>query len=153
MKKIIKKNFTLLEIIITFTLVIFCFSFLGMKVNTALYSYKYKSNIKKIDNCFEFCKKMAQTNQSDIYLKLSQRNEKIFYEIGTNESIGFFKNSRKIKDKFEDIYFSFEGKKVNDIEIVFSTTGEIFPNGALEFSDKKNKFKDKKVLNKQIKCL
>ena len=70
MKKKNIKNFTLLELVVAITLIAFSFSFVGMKINTALYSHRCKNNIKKIESYFEFCRKMAQVNQADIYLKL-----------------------------------------------------------------------------------
>ncbi|MFA6119650.1 MAG: prepilin-type N-terminal cleavage/methylation domain-containing protein [Parachlamydiales bacterium] len=145
-KTIIKKNFTLLEIIICISLLSICFSFVGIKINDALYSYKFKSSLKKIDVYIDFCQKMARSNQADIYLKLSQKNKKVFLEIGTDDKMGFFKNNKKISDVFENLFFDFEEKKTDCLEFVFSSSGETFPKGNFIFYDKKNKFKENKAI-------
>jgi hypothetical protein len=53
--------------------------------------------MKKIDMYFNFCKKMAFSNQADIYLKLSQKDFDIYCEMGTDEGMGFFENTKKTK--------------------------------------------------------
>jgi len=131
---------------ITITLIVMCFSFIGIKINKALYTHKYKNNIKKLDMYFDLCKKMAFSNQADVYLKLYQEKEKLVCEIGTDEKMGFFINSKKIKDHFENMYFLYNQKKINKLEILFSTTGEILPKGNLEFLDKRKKFKQIKII-------
>jgi hypothetical protein len=145
-KKTTKKYFTLLEIILTITLLSICFSFIGIKINTVLYSYKFKDNIKKIDAYFEFCKKMAETNQADIYLKLSQNDKKTYLKIGTDEKMGFFEKTKKLDDVFNDFIFAFNKKNIDNVEIIFSSNGEVFPKGKFVFSDKKNKFSEKKTI-------
>ncbi len=146
MKKSIKRYFTLLELMITITLIVICFSVIGINLSEALYKHKYKNNIKKIDMYFDFCKKMAFSHQADIYLKLYQENQRVYCEIGTDESTGFFENTPKTKDHFDDINFLFNQKKINKLEILFSTTGEILPKGNIEFLDKKKKFKQIKTI-------
>jgi hypothetical protein len=143
---LIKKSFTLLEIIITISLLTTCFSVIGIKINSALYSHKFKNNIKRIDDCFDFCKKMAKSNGADIYLKLFQKNMKIYIEIGTDQTMGFFEKGKKSKDQFDDMSFLFDDKNQDEMEIIFSSTGEVFPKGKFIFSDKKNKFKENKTI-------
>jgi hypothetical protein len=140
MKIIIKKYFTLLELLVTTVLLVVCFSFIGIKINKALYVHRSKNNLKKIENYFDFCKKMALANQADIYLKLYQKKGTIFCEIGTDETMGLFKKVKKIKDIFKNMCFLFDKKKIDMIEVIFSTTGKTFPNGKLEFFDMRNKF-------------
>lgn len=145
MKKLnIKKHFTLLELMVTMVLLVICFSIIGINVNKSLYAHKWNNNLKKIDMYFDFCKKMAFSNQADIYLNLSQVNSKIYFEIGTDATMGFFKNSKKTKDYFEDIYFLYNDKKIDKLEILFCSTGMILPKGTIEFLDKKKKFKQLK---------
>jgi hypothetical protein len=142
--QIITKNFTLLEIVITIVLITTCLSFIGIKITDALYVQKYKNNLKKIDYYFAFSKKMAQTNQADIYLKIYQENMKTHLEIGTDEKMGFFLNSKKITDVLDDLVFTFNEKKIDNIEIVFSSSGNVFPKGKFVFLDRKNKFEEKR---------
>lgn len=145
-KTITRRFFTLLELMVTITILAICFSVIGIKVNKALYKHKYRNNIKKIDMYFTFCKKMALSNQADIYLKLYQEKDKTCFEMGTDDFSGFFENIKKTKDVFDDMFFLFNQKKVNEMEIIFSSTGEILPKGNLEFFDKKKIFKEIKKI-------
>lgn len=147
-KKLIKKSFTLLEIIITITILSFCFSFFGIKINALLYSHRYSNNLKKIESYIAFCKKVSETNQADISLKLFQKNKRIFLEIGTDEKVGIFENSKKISDIFDDITFTFNEKNIDNIEIIFSSNGEYYPKGKFVFFDKKAKWKDEIKIEK-----
>lgn len=150
----IKKHFTLLELMICIALITICFSMIGINVRKAINIHKYKSNIKKIDMYFDFCKKMAMANQADVYLNFSQVNQNIFCEMGTDENRSFFENSQKIRDNFENMYFFFDKKKINKLEILFSSTGEILPKGEIEFStNDKIEFSDKNNYFKQFKTI
>jgi len=145
-KTITKKYFTLLEVMVTIALLSICFSIVGIKIHEALYSHKYKNNIKTIESYFIFCRKMALSNQADIYLNFKQENEKIYCEMGTDEKVGFFKNTKKTKDIFDNMHFLFNDKKAETLEIVFSSSGEIFPKGVFKFCDKKQKFEQIKII-------
>jgi Tfp pilus assembly protein FimT len=138
-KNIIKKYFTLLELVITIALITICFSVIGINVSRSLYKHRYKNNLKKIDLYFGFCKKMAYFNQSDVHMKLSQDDKKICCEMGTDETMGFFENSKKIEDAFDHMKFLFNKKKVDKLDVLFSSTGEVLPKGDLEFLDNKDK--------------
>lgn len=142
----IKRSFTLIELMVTLSLIIISFSFIGVKINDSLYSHRFKNNIKKIDVYFDFCKKMALSNQADIYLKISQKDHRVKFEIGTDEVNGFFKNTQKTIEFFDDLNFLFDGTKVDKVEIVFTQTQKIIPNAAIEFFDTKNKFKQIKSI-------
>ncbi|EKD26505.1 MAG: hypothetical protein ACD_79C01150G0002 [uncultured bacterium] len=95
---------------------------------------------------FDFCKAMSFSNQADIYLIISQKEQDVYCEIGTDEKVGFFENTNKTKDCFKNMFFLFNGKKVKDLEIIFSSTGKIVPGGEIKFFDKKNKFKQNKTI-------
>lgn len=144
-----KIYFTLLEIIVTIALVTICFSVIGINVSEALYKHNYETCVKKMERYFDFCGKMAFSNQADVYLKLSQKGQDIYYEMGTDENMGFFENMKTTKDCFRDARFLFNDKKAINLEIVFSSTGEVLPKGNITFLDKKNKIKQIKTLKVQ----
>ena len=140
MNSIIKKNFTLLELMVVFFLLTFCFSLVGINVKKALYSHGFQNNIKTIDSYFEFCKKMALSNQADIYVSLKQENENLLLEMGTDEKMGFFKNQKQTKELLKNLHFYLNDEKSKKLQIVFSSTNKIQPEGKLEFKDTKEKF-------------
>ncbi|NGX34557.1 MAG: hypothetical protein K1060chlam1_00910 [Candidatus Anoxychlamydiales bacterium] len=137
-----KKHFTLLEIVISIVLIGIFASVIGINLNEALYKHSYENNIKKMDNYIEFCKKMAFSNQADIYMHLTQGEKNIEIEIGTSSDMGFFKNIKKTKDIFNNMSFEFNNEKLDNLEIIFTSNGEILTNGELKFMDIKKKFKD-----------
>jgi len=144
--KIIKKYFTLLEIVISIAILSLCFSLIGMKTQKAIYKHRYENNIKKLNHYAQFCKKMALSNQADVYLNLKEQNESIKLEIGTSETEGFFKNMKKTKDTLNDINFLVNKETVSSLEIVFTSNGCVMPEVQIELIDKNRKFKPYKFL-------
>lgn len=138
--KIIKKHFTLLEIMITMVLLGISFSIIGLNIRKALYKHNYENNIKKFESYTEFCKKMAFSNQADVYMVLSQTENKVSLKIGTSWDMGFFKNIKKTKDSLDNMHLLFNDEKFNQLEIVFTSNGNIFPSGVFLFIDEKETF-------------
>ena len=136
----IKKPFTLLEIMIGMVLIGIIASVVGLNLNEALYKHRYENNKKKIDSYIEFCKKMAFANQADIYMQLSQDEKKIEMEIGTSSDMGFFKNIKKTHDSFNNMSFEFNGAGQDNLEIIFTSNGDVLTKGELKFIDIKKKF-------------
>ncbi len=137
----IKKYFTLLEIMIgTFLIGIFI-SIIGINLNKALHKHRFQSNINKFDNYVDFCKKMAFSNGADIYMHLFQKEHGIAIEIGTSPDMGFFKNIKKTKDIFDNMFFEFNGSPIDKLEIVFTSNGNSLTSGILTFKDIKKKIK------------
>ncbi len=125
---------------ISIALIVMISSIASIKVNQALYKHSFEANIKKISTYFELCSKLAFANQADIYLILSQREEKVFLEIRTDNKTGLFKDQKTIKDIFKNFQFFFNEKKEKDLEIIFSSTNQVMPKGHFVFKDKKQKF-------------
>ena len=140
MRATIKKNFTLLELMVVFCLLTFCFSLVGINIKKALYSHGFQNNIKTIDSYFEFCKKMALSNQADIYVSLKQKDASLLLEMGTDEKMGFFQNQKQTKEILKNLHFYLNDEKCENLQIVFSSTNKIEPEGKLEFKDTKEKF-------------
>ncbi|NGX48492.1 MAG: hypothetical protein K940chlam5_00077 [Candidatus Anoxychlamydiales bacterium] len=140
MRPNIKKPFTLLEIMVGMFLIGIIASVIGLNLNEALYKHRYENNKKKIDSYIEFCKKMAFANQADIYMQLSQDEKKIEIEIGTSSDMGFFKNIKKMHDSFNNMSFEFNGAGQDNLEIIFTSNGDILTKGELKFIDIKKKF-------------
>lgn len=135
-----RRHFTLLEIMIGMVLIGIIASVIGLNLNEALYKHRYENNKKKIDSYLEFCKKMAFANQADIYMQLSQDEKKIEMEIGTSADMGFFKNIKKTHDSFNNMSFEFNGEALDNLEIIFTSNGDILTKGSLKFIDIKKKF-------------
>ncbi|MBN2480064.1 MAG: type II secretion system protein [Parachlamydiales bacterium] len=135
----IKRNFTLLEIVLTIVIISLFSSLIFLKMNTALEGHKIKSDIKKIDSYFVMCKKMAYTHQADIYLTAINEKKGMTLEIGTDENMGLFENQKKIKELLKNINFKFNNKIVDKVEIIFSSTGSILPKPNFQFFDKNSK--------------
>ena len=144
--KIIKKYFTLLEIVISIAILSLCFSLIGMKTQKAIYKHRYENNIKQFNHYTQFCKKMALSNQADVYLNLKEQNENIEIEMGTSETEGFFKNMKKTKDILKDINFLVNEEMINSLEIVFTSNGCVIPKIKIALRDKNRKFKPYKIL-------
>lgn len=143
-----KKHFTLLEIMIAIVLIGIVASVTGINLSTALHKHNYENNIKKFDNYVEFCKKMAFANQADIYMTLSQDENNIEIEMGTSSDMGFFKNIKKTKDVFKSMNFKFNEKKMEKVEIVFTSNGSILTKGKINFLDIKEKIE--KLVDREI---
>lgn len=137
-----RRYFTLLEIVIAILLVSIFATLIGVNLNEALYKHSYENDIKKMDNYIEFSKKMAFSNQADIYMHLKQAEKKIEIEIGTSSDMGFFKNIKKTKDTFNNMRFEFNEESLDNLEIIFTSNGEILTKGELKFIDIKKKFED-----------
>lgn len=142
------KHFTLLEIMITIFLIGIVASAVSINLNKALHKHHYENNIKKFDSYVEFSKKMAFSNQADIYMHLTQTETKIGIEIGTSSDMGFFKNIKKTQDSFNNMNFKFNGEKLEKLEIVFTSNGNILTQGKFEFMDVKEKIE--KIVERKI---
>ena len=131
----IKRKFTLIELIIVLAIIGMSCSLIGIKINKVIYSHNVKNDLKKIEYYFQFCKKIALFNQMDVYLVLEQKKDSTLLKIGTDENLGFFKNSKPLKYDFKNINFSFNNKKMKKIEVLFCATGSILPEGSFKFFD------------------
>lgn len=136
MSKIIKKSFTLIEILVVFFIISSVFSVLGFYLNKAIYIHKQKNNIKKIKSYLDFAQKMAVLHQSDVIVKFTQDKKDVKLFIGLDENLGFFCDKPQ-KDIFENLKIFFNKKPTNFIEILCTSNGVIWPQGKLTFYNSK----------------
>ncbi len=137
---VLSRKFTLIELFISLAIIGVVSTFLIFKTNEILTKHAFETNIKKVNNYIEYCKKIAITHQADIYFSLYQKKNGIQCEIGTDENQGIFKNQKKQEDFLKNILFTFNGKNYPEIILGCSSTGKTFPSGKLKISSKKGNF-------------
>jgi len=118
-----------------------------MNASKAISSYRFKTNIEKIKTYILLSRDVAQANQSDFFLSIIQKKNGTRFLLGSDEKQGIFKGEKKKEYFLKDIYFLFDNKKVKNIEILFSSTGFIFPDKDLEFYNSKKKSKKISLLD------
>jgi Tfp pilus assembly protein FimT len=131
-----KKFFTLLEILISISLLTILISIVSIKTKKAIDAYTFESNIKKISSYIEFSKKIAISHKADVILDLQQDNSYTILRISSYENTPIFNNMKNIEEKFKNLKFSFDKTNKKNLTITFTSTGYSFPDGEITFSNK-----------------
>jgi hypothetical protein len=129
-----KKFFTLLEIIICFTIIAMIGSTMSLWVVKRIEKDRFYSDIKRFKNSLLFCNKMAKIRQSDIIFIITQTSDGLKYEI-KNFSLPLKKNlitysSMKSKEK----------KNIKTFRMEIYPNGVIYPKKSIYFFSKNEKY-------------
>ncbi|OGN60975.1 MAG: hypothetical protein A3F40_04815 [Chlamydiae bacterium RIFCSPHIGHO2_12_FULL_27_8] len=125
------RSFTLIELIVSLSLIVLISSFLTINIKKAIDKYNFEYTFKNISSHIELFKKKAFTDQEDITL--------IFYQDTKNSYLKVIhsKNAFKEKHIFKNASFKFNENYMEEIEIIFSATNRIYPEGELKFHNLK----------------
>ena len=138
MKKI-TRNFTLLEVIISISILLLITSVLTININDALNKYNFDNEYKIINSNFELYKKKAFTDQEDIYLKIYQDKKNTYFKVLNN------KNSIQENYILNNVSYKFNKNIIEEVEVIITSTGNIFPKGEIIFYNLKVN-KEKKLI-------
>ncbi|KPK33125.1 MAG: hypothetical protein AMS24_02080 [Chlamydiae bacterium SM23_39] len=144
-KKINIKPFTLIEILISISILSMVSFIVGIKIEKCISKYRFERNYSKILRKFLFIKDISISNQCDLEIELKQKKRNLLITIGIDSDTGLFPNKKREKEKFSNLYFKFIGKKKieNFVKLFFSSTGNFYPKGKIIlYNEKKKLFKE-----------
>ena len=103
--KIVKRSFTLLEIVIALILISTCSTVVGIKITKAVEKHRFYSNAKLIEDKLNFCQKIALSSQEDIYFSINSLKKGSEYFISKDENKGLLLKKKKLKKVFKKSIF------------------------------------------------
>lgn len=121
-----KRAFTLLEVLISISLVSMIALFLGIKSFQAIKYYTHKSNVEKLSHVIHSCQKIASIENRDYLLILSNTPEGITYEV-----VEPSKNPKKIKRTLKNLSYKVGGH-TGPFHLGFASTGKCYPSASIE---------------------
>lgn len=133
-----KSSFTFLELMVCIAILTIAGTFFAYKTSEVLALTKTNKAIKAIFSHIDLCKRLSTHQHSDVIFKLRRDQQKnlLVCTIGTEGEQGIYTNTPPIEHKFEEMQFLFipkgSSKEYQEtIEIAFSSTGTVVPNGTL----------------------
>ncbi len=129
MKQRHKKSFTLLELMVCFSLLIFAGSVFGWKMHTILAKKRFSASIEKLSSRFLGVRTLAMNTQSDWKGVLYRQGESWVFESGAEDDL--INRLPLLSLQISEVFW--EGKKIERHEFDFSSTGDVVPEGRLEF--------------------
>ena len=89
--------------------------------------HAFEKGVQRIQNQIGFAKKFSLTHQADVSLLLQQEEKGISYWVGIDDGTGIFHVPSLQKGYIEKLKMHKEGQSASQIEMVFSSSGGIFP--------------------------
>jgi prepilin-type N-terminal cleavage/methylation domain-containing protein len=142
MKKKNFRSFSLIELSIVLMILSVCFSFIGISVKNAIDKYQYETSVQRMKDKFYFCRNMANVHQSDIFLNLKKSKKGLILSISTDEENGLFRGVKEQDEILKNIDFHIDNNNVNSQILMFSSTGNVFPQIKLQLFSKKGQKND-----------
>ncbi len=134
-----KKNcFTLIELFIALSIIGIVATIIGVKLASSLSIYRFEKSIERINDMMKVTKELAISNQADMVLFFYQEKNGLHCYRGSDEKQGLFRGQKREEKFFEDVYFMYNDEIIEKKEIIFSSTGQIIPNGEFIFSNDSN---------------
>jgi len=144
MKK--KRSFTLLELFIVLAIVGLISTLVGVGVQKKIRPYRFDRSIVLFTEQVSFCQKMASYHGLDITLNLFEEGKSIFISSQTEDGDAHIEAKLLRKEKLIDnVQMVFQGKAVNNIQFVFSSTHHMSPQGKLTFIDRAHLLEKREV--------
>lgn len=131
LKKIVEKRFfTLLEIIVTIVIISIASTAVGVKITHLVSKHRFESSCRRFIGKIAFAKQMALTNQSDVFLTISQENENVVLMI--DFASGHLEKPF-VKETLPRLSVELQESKNDSKKISFSincfSSGYLFPKG------------------------
>ncbi len=136
----IKKNFSLLEIIITIVIISIASTAVGIKIHKLIEKHRFESSCKRISAKISFAKQLSLTNQCDVFLAFAENAD------GLLVNLNFTPMERpSLKESVSHIHarLNLENSTKSDFVINFFSSGYISPQGKITLYDSKRE----KIIN------
>lgn len=140
-----RRFFTLIELMVCFTLLAIAGSFCVYKISAMLSSAKVHKEIKTLENHLDLCQKISALQQTDMLLKLFYEDKGLVCYIGEDLGEAFYQSPKLIKRNLSNLSFMF-GKEKKELEVTFSSTGSVSPSGSLTLFSKQKKTSKELIL-------
>jgi hypothetical protein len=135
MMKRIKKPFTLLELLISLTILSLIGGMFAVKGKSLMDNYAFKQEVGKVRDILQLAREYACCYQADVQVIFSKTYKDVLVEIISDEPLLKAEKFFKKKYKFKKILSIDAGCD----SIIFSGSGWVFPKNQVVISDCKQK--------------
>jgi hypothetical protein len=131
-----RRPFTLLEVMVALTLLLIVGGIVGIKMHEAIGLKRFQSDLDRLRSRLFVCQKLSVATQADWEAVLKEEGGQWFFEARCVDGL---KTKRLAPLKLHSLHTTFNGKPIRGIEIDFYSSGQILPEGVLQFCrDPKN---------------
>jgi type II secretory pathway pseudopilin PulG len=126
-----KRPFTLLEVMVAFTLLLIAAGALSLKMHHMVQEKKFQSQISRLKERFSACQKLAIAMQTDWEGVLKKEGENWVFETHCFDGRKETNLPPLLLDLSVQVFLN--DKPVSNIHIDFYSSGQILPKGELRF--------------------
>ncbi len=131
-----KRCFTLLEVMVALALILIASGLTGWKMHQAVCKKRFQSDLDRLQSRLLICHRLSVAMQSDWKGVLTRQGKEWTFETFCPDA-GEAKKWKPLRLHSFDLFL--DGKKVQEFEIEFFSSGQILPEGNLLFSEEDRK--------------
>ena len=134
----IKRNFTLLEVMVAISLLIMASGAIGWKMHGMIERKRFTAGVERLHSRLLTCRRLALNMQADWRGSLQWNGEKWLFEAYCIDSP---RTPKLIPFSLDALSISLDGEKKESMIFDFAASGEILPRGLIVIGQKKMEVK------------